>query len=249
MTDLKGKTAIITGASRGIGAAILQTFGNAGAKVVGTATADAGISLIQQQLNNGGFDGAATQYDAAKPEQAKTLTEFATEYFGGAPDIVVCNAGTNADGLLMRMKDEDWTKVIAANLNGVFHLSRAVVGGMIKKRAGRIIAVSSVVASSGNPGQTHYCASKAGVEGFVRALAREIGGRHVTVNAVAPGFIATDMTDKLSDDIKKRLTEQIPLGRIGNPEEIAAAVLFLASDNAAYVTGQTLHVNGGLYMG
>ena len=249
MADLKGKTAIITGASRGIGAAILKTFGVAGAKVIGTATGDSGVNLIKKQLSEGGFDGTAAVYNAAKPEHAKELSEFATEFFGGVPDIVVCNAGTNADGLLMRMKDEDWMKVIEANLNGVFYLSRAVVGGMIKKRAGRIIAVSSVVAASGNPGQTNYCASKAGVEGFVRSLAREVGGRHVTVNAVAPGFIDTDMTAKLPEGLKKQLTSQIPLGRIGIPDEIAAAVLFLASDNAGYVTGQTIHVNGGLYMG
>ena len=247
--NLAGKTAIITGASRGIGAAIFRAFGNAGAAVLGTATGDAGIAAVQKSAADNGFSGAAQKYDAANPEEAAALVAAAKEMFGGAPDIVVCNAGITADGLLMRMKDEEWGRVLRTNLDGVFYLARAAIPGMLKKRGGRIIAVSSVVASTGNAGQINYCASKAGAEGFMRALSREAGGRGITANAIAPGFIETDMTAALPAALRETLLAQIPLGRIGAPEEVAAAAVFLASDAASYISGHTLHVNGGMRAG
>ena len=247
--DLSGKTALITGASRGIGAAIFDEMGAAGAAVFGTATAAAGVSAILRRAEQKGFRGAACEYDAASASSAKSLAEAAAKEFGGAPDILVCNAGIAADGLLMRMKDGDWTRVLQANLDGLFYLSRALIGGMLKKRGGRIIVVSSVVAAVGNAGQANYCAAKAGAEGFARALAREIAGRGITVNAVAPGFIETDMTAKLPPAIREKLAAQIPLGRAGTPQEVAAAVLFLASAGASYITGHTLQINGGMLMG
>lgn len=247
--DLTGKTALVTGASRGIGAAIFRAFGESGAAVLGTATGDAGLAAINAAAAEYKFRGAAKQYDAANPADAESLMAAAAEMFGGVPDIVVCNAGITADGLLMRMKDDAWTRVLRTNLDGVFYLARAAAAGMLKKRGGRIIAISSVVAAMGNAGQANYCAAKAGVEGFVRALARETAGRGVTINAVAPGFIATDMTADLPESAREKITAQIPAGRIGKPEEIAAAALFLASDAASYITGHTLHVNGGLRAG
>lgn len=247
--DLAGKTAVITGASRGIGAAVFRAFGESGARVFGTATGAAGIAAVENAAREGGFCGAAKQYDAANPADAAALVAAAADFFGAAPDIVVCNAGINSDGLLMRMKDESWARVLRTNLDGVFYLARAAVPGMLKKRGGRIIVVSSVVASAGNAGQTNYCAAKAGAEGFVRALARETAGRGVTVNAVAPGFIETDMTASMPDALREKLAAQIPAGRAGAPEEAAAAALFLASAAASYITGHTLHVNGGMLMG
>ena len=246
--DLTGKNALITGASRGIGAAVFDAMGAAGATVFGTATGAAGTAAIVRRAEVGGFRGAAAEYDAADAASAKILAARAADEFGGAPDILVCNAGATADGFLMRMKDDDWTGVLQTNLGGVFYLSRAVIAGMIKKRGGRIIVLSSVVAAAGNAGQTNYCAAKAGAEGFVRALAREVGGRGITVNAIAPGFINTDMTARLPDDIRAKLSAQIPLGRAGEAAEVAAAALFLASDYAAYITGHTLHINGGMLM-
>lgn len=247
--DLNGKTALITGASRGIGAAVFNQLGAAGAAVLGTATGATGVATIRQRAKEGGFRGTAAEYDAASAASAKSLAEVAAAEFGGAPDILVCNAGITADGLLMRMKDDDWARVLRTNLDGLFYLSRAFIGAMLKRRSGRIIFISSVVAASGNAGQANYCASKAGAEGLARALAREAGGRGITVNAIAPGFINTDMTAKLSDEVRAKLAAQIPLGRTGEPEEIAAAVVFLASNHAAYITGHTLHINGGLVMG
>lgn len=247
--DLSGKRALITGASRGIGAAIFDELGRAGAKVLGTATKESGVAAIHSRVDKNGIDGAAAEYDLAESESAKKLAARAAEEFGGAPDILICNAGVAADGLLMRMKDEDWQKVLRANLDGLFYLSRALIGGMIKNRGGRIVVVSSVVAAVGNAGQVNYCASKAGAEGFARSLAREVAGRGITVNAVAPGLIDTDMTAGLPGAIREKLLSQIPAGRAGSPAEIAAAVLFLASDSAAYITGQTLHINGGMLMG
>lgn len=246
--NLNGKTAIITGASRGIGAAIFDALGAAGATVIGTATGKTGETAIAQRLKDGGFNGAATIYNAAESAEATTLAQFARNHFGDSPDIVVCNAGITADGLLMRMKDADWQRVINANLNGVFYLSRALIGGMLKKRRGRIIVISSVVAVGGNAGQSNYCAAKAGAEGFVRALAQEVGGRGITVNAIAPGFINTDMTARLPEELRAKLIAQTPLGRMGEAADIAAAAVFLASDGASYITGQTLHVNGGMLM-
>lgn len=249
--NLADKTAIITGASRGIGAAIFCAFGRAGAAVLGTATGAAGIAAIEKSAaaNGGGFRGAAKQYNAENPEDAAALAKSAEDMFGGAPDILVCNAGMTADGLLMRMKDDAWARVLRANLDGVFYLARAVAPGMLKKRRGRIIVISSVVAATGNAGQTNYCASKAGAEGFVRALAREAGGRGITVNAIAPGFIETDMTAKLPAAVRENILAQIPLARPGAPEEVAAAAVFLASDAASYITAHTLHVNGGMRAG
>lgn len=247
--NLEGKTAVITGASRGIGAAIFRAFGGAGAAVLGTATGGAGMAAVEKAAAAGGFRGAARQYDAANPADADALIAAAAEMFGGVPDIVVCNAGITADGLLMRMKDDAWARVLRTNLDGVFYLARAAVAGMLKKRGGRIIAVSSVVAAAGNAGQVNYCAAKAGVEGFVRALARETAARGITVNAVAPGFIDTDMTAGLPPAVREKITAQIPAGRIGAPAEAAAAAVFLASDAASYITGHTLHVNGGMRTG
>lgn len=246
--DLQGKTALVTGASRGIGAAIFRALGAAGASVMGTATGESGTAAIKEAAREGNFCGVAQCYDAADAVQAKLLMAAAQEAWGAAPDIVVCNAAINADTLLMRMRDEDWARVIETNLSGVFYLARAAVPAMIKKRSGRIIAVSSVVASAGNPGQSNYCAAKAGVEGFVRALAREVGSRGVTVNAIAPGFINTDMTAKLPEKLRAQLVAQTPLARMGEPHEVAAAAVFLAAESAAYITGQTLHINGGMLM-
>ncbi|MGI9296982.1 MAG: 3-oxoacyl-ACP reductase FabG [Gammaproteobacteria bacterium] len=247
--DLSGKTALVTGASRGIGAAVFDALGAAGAATLGTATGAAGAAEILRRAGEGGFRGAAAEYDAASAASAASLAEYAIREFGGAPDILVCNAGIAADGLLMRMKEENWARVLRANLDGLFYLSRALVGGMLKKRGGRIVVISSVVAAAGNAGQTNYCAAKAGAEGFARALARETGGRGVTVNAVAPGFIETDMTARLPAEMRARLASQTPLGRAGSPQEVAAAVVFLASDSASYITGHTLQVNGGMIMG
>ncbi|MGU9952240.1 MAG: 3-oxoacyl-ACP reductase FabG [Gammaproteobacteria bacterium WSBS_2016_MAG_OTU1] len=246
--DLQGKTALVTGASRGIGAAIYRRLGAAGATVVGTATSDSGVAAITDGATNAGFRGLATVYDAADGAQAKTLIAKTCELAGASPDILICNAAINADGLLMRMKDDDWERVLQTNLSGVFYLARAVIADMLKKRGGRIIAISSVVAQAGNAGQTNYVAAKAGVEGFVRALAREAGGRNVTVNAIAPGFINTDMTAKLPQALRDKFIAETPLKRMGEADEVAAAAVFLASDDASYITGQTLNVNGGMLM-
>ena len=245
---LKGKTALVTGASRGIGAAIFSQFGAAGAVVLGTATGESGEQAIVSAAADGKFDGRAVRYQAGDAAAAQDLAAAAQKMFDGVPDIVVCNAAINRDGFLIRMKDNDWDAVLATNLSSVFYLSRALLGGMLRRRSGRIIAVSSVVASLGNAGQANYCASKAGLEGFLRALAQESGARGVTVNAVAPGFISTDMTAKLPEGLQKKFVDATPLGRMGEAADVAAAVCFLASDAAAYITGQTLHVNGGLYM-
>lgn len=247
--DFSGKRALVTGASRGIGAAIFSELGAAGAAVAGTATSAAGAGAISDSASRLGFRGAGFAYDAASAAQAGDLATQAAEFLGGAPDILVCNAGMAADSLMMRMKDEAWSKVLDANLSGAFYLARAVLPSMLKNRSGRIIAVSSVVASMGNAGQANYCAAKAGLEGLVRALARESASRGVTVNAVAPGFIETDMTASLPEGVRERILAAVPQARIGDPADVAAAVLFLASERAAYITGQTMHVNGGMLMG
>jgi 3-oxoacyl-[acyl-carrier protein] reductase len=245
--SLQGQVALVTGASRGIGRAIAMALGQAGATVVGTATTEAGAKAITAAFAAAGIQGEGRVVDVAEGEQIDTLIG-AIETAHGAIGILVNNAGITQDNLLLRMKDAEWDAVIDTNLKSVFRLARAVLRGMMKARAGRIISVTSVVGSSGNPGQVNYAAAKAGIAGLTRSLAREIGSRGITVNCVAPGFIDTDMTRALPEQARDGLLSQIPLGRLGQPEDIAAAVLFLAGPGGAYVTGTTLHVNGGMYM-
>lgn len=242
--DLSGQVALVTGASRGIGRAIAQTLAQQGAKVVGTATTEAGAEAISEYL---GAAGKGMMLDVNNATAALELIDTIQKDFG-AVTILVNNAGITKDQLAMRMKDEEWDSVIATNLTSVGRMSRAVLRGMMKAKHGRIINITSVVGSAGNAGQMNYAAAKAGVAGMSRALAREIGSRNITVNCVAPGFIDTDMTKTLGEQQVAGLLQQIPLGRLGAPEDIAAAVSFLASDQANYITGTTLHVNGGMYM-
>lgn len=244
--ELKGKTALVTGASRGIGQAIALLLAEKGATVVGTATSEAGAAAISASLASLGGRGVVLNVNNA--QDCTDLIEAMGKGADAGPHILVNNAGITRDNLAMRMKDDDWAAVIETNLTSVFRLSRAVLRGMMKARWGRIINITSVVGSSGNAGQANYAAAKAGVTGMTRALARELGSRNITVNCVAPGFIATDMTDKLDESQKTALLTQIPLGRLGAPQEIAQAVAFLASSSADYITGTTLHVNGGMYM-
>jgi 3-oxoacyl-[acyl-carrier protein] reductase len=243
--DLKDKVALVTGASRGIGKAIALELAARGATVVGTATTEAGAQAVTQMLAPHGGRGVVLNVTDAPACDA--LVDTLTKQSGGL-HILVNNAGITRDNLAMRMKDEDWDAVLQTNLGAVFRLSRAVMRGMMKARWGRIINITSVVGSSGNPGQANYAAAKAGVAGMSRALARELGSRGVTVNCVAPGFIETDMTSALDDTQTAALLGQIPLGRLGSAADIAHAVAFLASPNASYITGTTLHVNGGMYM-
>lgn len=244
---LKGQIALVTGASRGIGRAIALDLGKEGAVVIGTATTKGGAEDIQKALDNAGIAGWGAELnvnDAAACEMV--MGEIEKRY--GSLSILVNNAGITCDNLAMRMKDDEWSAVIDTNLNAVFRLSKAVMRGMMKARYGRIINITSVVGSSGNPGQANYAAAKAGVSGMSRALARELGSRSITVNCVAPGFIDTDMTKALPDVQRDALLGQIPLGRLGQADEVAAAVTFLASSRATYITGTTIHVNGGMYM-
>ena len=244
---LTDQIALVTGASRGIGQAIARALGNQGATVIGTATSEAGANNITSTLEAEGIKGRGMVLNVADSEStASCVKQVTAEY--GAPDILVNNAGITRDSLLMMMKDDQWDDIINTNLNSIFRMSKAVIRPMMKKRNGRIINISSVVGATGNPGQTNYAASKAGLIGFSKSLAREIGSRNITVNTVAPGFIDTDMTRELSEDQKSQLTSQIPLGRLGSADEIAAAVVFLASPSTAYITGETIHVNGGMYM-
>ncbi|MBB3222562.1 3-oxoacyl-ACP reductase FabG [Pseudoduganella umbonata] len=251
--NLSNQTALVTGASRGIGKAIATELARQGAKVIGTATTQSGAEAISAYLAGiasevGTAQGKGIVLDVTDAERCSAVIDEVGKEFG-AIGILVNNAGITADQLAMRMKDDEWDKVIATNLSAVGRLSRAVLRGMMKAKTGRIINITSVVASSGNPGQMNYAAAKAGVEGMSRALAREIGSRNITVNCVAPGFIDTDMTKVLGEEQHAALLTQIPLGRLGKPEDIAAAVAFLASPSGAYITGTTLHVNGGMYMG
>ncbi|HCA25664.1 3-oxoacyl-ACP reductase FabG [Pseudomonas abyssi] len=245
--SLEGKVALVTGASRGIGQAIAHALAAQGAVVVGTATSDQGAQAIGEKLAAAGYKGTGMKLDVRDPESVAAVLAAITESYG-APAILVNNAGITADNLLMRMKDDEWDDVIGTNLSSVYRLSKAVLRGMTKGRWGRIINISSVVGGMGNAGQSNYAAAKAGMEGFTRALAREVGSRAITVNAVAPGFIDTDMTRALNDSQRSVMLEQIPLARLGQAEEIAAAVAFLASESAGYITGATLPVNGGMYM-
>lgn len=246
MTD-DTKIALITGASRGIGKATALALGHQGMFVAGTATTEAGAEAITAFLREEGVEGQGLVADVSDVDSvAALLEEIAT--LAGLPVVVVNNAGVTRDNLLLRMKAEEWDAVVNTNLNSMYRVCKACLKGMTKARFGRIINISSVVGSSGNAGQTNYAATKAGIEGFTRSLAKEIGSRGITVNAVAPGFIETDMTDALPEEQKLALLGQVPLGRLGRPEEIANVVAFLASDQGSYITGETLHVNGGMYM-
>ena len=247
MSTLQGKVALVTGASRGIGQGIALALGAAGATVAGTATTTAGAAAITAAFAAAGVRGAGYAMDVNDAVQIDAALEAIQQQWGN-PGILVNNAGITRDNLLMRMKDEEWDAIMSTNLKSVFRLSKAVMRGMMKARTGRIINITSVIGSLGNAGQTNYAAAKAGVEGFSRALAREIGSRNITVNCIAPGFIDTDMTRGLDDAQRAALVGQIPLGRLGNVADVAGAVVYLASDAAAYITGCTLHVNGGMHM-
>ena len=245
MFDLKGKTALITGASGGIGGAIAKSLHGQGAKVVLSGTRAEALEAVRAELGEGAFIAPANLSDIASVE---ALTKSAEEAAGGSIDILVNNAGITKDNLFLRMKDDEWDQVIAVNLTAAFRLSRAVLRGMMKKRWGRIIQITSVVGATGNPGQGNYAAAKAGLVGMSKSLAAEVASRNITVNAVAPGFIQTAMTDVLTDQQKELISQRIPAGRMGLPGEIAAAVTYLASEEAAYVTGETIHINGGMAM-
>ena len=243
---LSNQIALVTGASRGIGAAIALALGKQGATVIGTATTSGGAENINTTLKQANIKGLGLALDVNNPEQVESVLKQVAEQFGDV-SILVNNAGITRDTLLMRMKDEDWDAVISTNLKSVFRMSQAVLRPMMKARVGRIVNISSVVGHMGNAGQTNYAAAKAGMTGFTKSLAAEVGSRGITVNCVAPGFIATDMTAELSEDIKNQMLTRIPVGRLGSAEEIAATVVFLASPSAAYITGETIHVNGGMY--
>ncbi|MDP6098409.1 MAG: 3-oxoacyl-ACP reductase FabG [Gammaproteobacteria bacterium] len=242
-----GTIALVTGASRGIGRAIATELGKQGLIVVGTATTEQGAASISEYLQTAGVTGKGYCADVSSQESVSSLLSSIEEEFC-RPTVLVNNAGITRDNLLMRMKEDEWNAVIETNLGAMYRVCKACVKGMTKARWGRIVNISSVVGSSGNAGQSNYAASKAGIEGFSRALAKEIGSRGITVNAVAPGFIDTDMTRELSEKQTEALLSQIPLGRLGQAEEIAAVVGFLVSDSGGYITGETLHVNGGMYM-
>ncbi len=244
MMNLEGKIALVTGASRGIGRAIAELLVERGATVIGTATSESGAAAISEYLGENGKGLALNVTDVESIEA--TLKTINDEF--GAIDILVNNAGITRDNLLMRMKDDEWNDIINTNLTPIYRMSKAVLRGMMKKRAGRIINVGSVVGTMGNAGQTNYAAAKAGVIGFTKSMAREVASRGVTVNTVAPGFIETDMTKALNDDQRAATLANVPAGRLGDPREIASAVVFLASPEAAYITGETLHVNGGMCM-
>jgi 3-oxoacyl-[acyl-carrier protein] reductase len=247
LLSLAGETALVTGASRGIGAGIADALGRAGATVIGTATTEAGAVAITARLRAQGIAGRGLVLDASSADSvAAAEKDIAARE--GPISILVNNAGITRDNLLLRMKDEEWNAVIATNLSSVFLTSRVFVRGMLKKRHGRIINISSVIGAMGNAGQANYAAAKAGIVGFSKSLAREVGSRGITVNVVAPGFIQTDMTSALPEDQREKLAAQIPLQRLGAVEDVAGAVLFLASRAGGYVTGETLHVNGGLLM-
>jgi len=245
--NLQNEIALVTGASRGIGAAIADKLAEAGASVIGTATTEKGAQEITARLQAGGYKGKGKVLNVTEQSSVDALmNEIAAEF--GAPTILVNNAGITRDNLLMRMKDEEWESILDTNLTSVFRLSKAVLRAMMKARKGRIVNISSVVGSMGNAGQTNYAAAKAGIHGFTRSMAREVGSRGITVNSVAPGFIETDMTKELPEAQRKHLEENIPLQKLGQPVDVANAVLFLVGETGGYITGETLHVNGGMYM-
>jgi len=244
---LEGEVALVTGASRGIGRAIALELGSRGATVVGTATSDAGAQSISDYLAESGVKGEGMTLNVTDADSIKAVLDGITEAFGGLT-ILVNNAGITRDNLLMRMKEEDWDAVINTNLSSVFRLTKGCLRGMMKQRKGRIISIASVVGVTGNAGQANYAAAKAGIIGFSKSLAREVGSRGITVNTIAPGFIDTDMTRALPEEQREALLSEIALGRLGEAPEIAKAVAFLASPDAGYITGETLHVNGGMYM-
>lgn len=247
MADLKDNVALVTGASRGIGASIADRLGEAGATVVGTATTDEGADGISQRFKAAEITGRGMALDVTDADSIQsTIAAIGKEY--GPVSILVNNAGIARDQLLMRMKEEDWDSVLDTNLKSVYRVSKGVLRGMMKARGGRIINIASVVASTGNPGQGNYAAAKSGIIGFSKSLAREVGSRNITVNVVAPGFIDTDMTRALEESQRETLLSQVPLARFGDRRDVANAVAFLASAQAAYITGETLHVNGGMYM-
>ncbi|SJN55425.1 3-oxoacyl-ACP reductase FabG [Vibrio ruber] len=242
--NLDGKIALVTGASRGIGRAIAELLVERGATVIGTATSDNGAAAISEYL---GEKGKGFKLNVTDTDSIESVLKTINEEFGGI-DILVNNAGITRDNLLMRMKDEEWLEIMDTNLTSIYRLSKAVLRGMMKKRCGRIVNVGSVVGTMGNAGQANYSAAKAGVIGFSKSMAREVASRGITVNTVAPGFIETDMTNAMNDEQRAATLAQVPAGRLGSPREIAAAVAFLASEEAAYISGETLHVNGGMYM-
>ena len=243
---LNGKLVLVTGASRGIGNAIALTLGGAGATVIGTATSEEGAKNISKTFSENNILGRGMSLNVTDNDQISNVLKAVTEEYGTV-DILINNAGITRDNILLRMKEEEWDEIISTNLSSVYKMSKAVLRGMIKKRSGRVISITSVVGAMGNAGQSNYAASKAGIIGFTKSLAREVGVRGITVNAIAPGFIETDMTDSLPDAQKAALASQIPMGRLGTVDEIAKAVLFLAGDNASYITAQTIHINGGMY--
>ncbi len=243
---LNGKLVLVTGASRGIGRAISMTLGNAGATVIGTATSEEGAKNISKIFSDNGILGKGMKLNVTDNNQITELLKIVSDEFGSV-DILINNAGITRDNILVRMKAEEWDDIINTNLSSVYRMSKAVLRGMIKKRSGRIISITSVVGAMGNAGQSNYAASKAGIIGFTKSLAREVGVRGITVNAIAPGFIETEMTDSLPESQKEVLASQIPMGRLGTVDEIAQAVLFLAEDSGSYITAQTLHINGGMY--
>ena len=242
-----GQLALVTGASRGIGAAIAARLGADGAQVIGTATTAEGAESITARFDEAGIQGSGIVLDLAKPDSiVEAIERLAAD--SGAVSILVNNAGITRDNLLLRMKPEEWNDVLQTNLSGLFHMCKACLRGMMKARSGRIINIASVIGVMGNAGQSNYAAAKAGVIGFSKSLAREVATRGITVNVVAPGLIQTAMTDRLGEELRRSMVEQIPLGRIGEPDDVAAAVLFLASPAGAYITGETIHVNGGMCM-
>lgn len=246
--SLEGKTALVTGASRGIGVAIADLLGKAGATVIGTSTSQGGAEQISARFAEQQIQGKGVKLNVTNGEEVIAVIKAITADFG-APTILVNNAGITKDNLLMRMKEDEWSDVIDTNLNAIYRITKACAKGMTKARWGRIINISSVVGSMGNAGQSNYAATKAGVAGFGRALAKELGSRNITVNTVAPGFIDTDMTKELPEANREAMLSGIPLARLGQPEEIASVVAFLAGDGGAYISGETIHVNGGMYMG